>query len=139
MYRRTGRESFVQRMVPYGISASKLAETRSKWAVMVRPSLIRDYARKGIVPTAEDAWCWSMWRGYLKNENGAFVYKWFTDAGSRPMHLHTSGHASPADLRAFARAMNPLRLVPIHGIAWDGDTEGFGPIARLNDGEPIAL
>ncbi len=139
MYRRTGRESFVERMVPYGISASKLAETRSKWVVMVRPSLIRDYARKGIVPTAEDAWCWSMWRGYFKNENGAFVYKWFTDAGSRAVHLHTSGHASPADLRAFARAMNPKRLVPIHGVAWDEDTEGFGSIARLNDGEPMAL
>lgn len=139
MYRRTGRESFVQRMVPYGISASRLAETRSKWVVMVRPSLIRDYVRKGIVPTVDDAWSWSMWRGYLKNKDGAFVHKWFTDAGCRDVHLHTSGHASPTDLKAFARAMNPLRLVPIHGVAWDGDTEGFGSIARLNDGEPMPL
>ena len=139
MYRRTGRESFVERMIPYGISASKLADTPAKWVVMTRPSLIRDYIRKEIVPTADDAWSWSMWRGYLNNKDGAFVYKWFTDAGSRAVHLHTSGHASPANLRAFAQAMNPSRLVPIHGVAWDGDTEGFGSIARLNDGQPMAL
>lgn len=139
MYRRTGRESFVERMAQYGISAGRLAETPSKWVAMVRPSLIRDYVRKGIVPTAEDAWCWSMWRGYLKNEDGALVYKWFTDRGSRAVHIHTSGHASPADLQSFAKAMNPGHLVPIHGVAWDGDTQGFGSIRRLNDGEPMAL
>jgi ribonuclease J len=139
MYRRTGRASFVERMVQYGISASKLAETPSKWVVMVRPSLIRDYGRKRIVPTAEDAWCWSMWLGYLRNEDGAFVHKWFKDGGSRAVHLHTSGHASPLELRSFAQAMDAKHLVPIHGVAWDGDTKRFGSIRRLRDGEPMTL
>jgi ribonuclease J len=139
MYRRTGRSSFVERMVQYGISARKLAETPSKWVVMARPSLIRDYQRNGIVPTADDAWCWSMWRGYLKNEDGAFVYQWFKDGGSRAAHLHTSGHASPLDLRSFAQAIGAKHLVPIHGVAWDGDTTGFSSIERLRDGQPMAL
>ena len=47
MYRRTGREAFVEQMVPHGISAAKLAETPERWVVMVRPSLIRDYVAKG--------------------------------------------------------------------------------------------
>jgi ribonuclease J len=139
MYRRTGRESFVERMAEHGISAGKLAETPSKWVVMVRPSLIRDYVPKGVVPNSDDAWCWSMWRGYLKNEDGALVQKWFEDGGSRAAHIHTSGHASPSDLRAFAHAMNAKHLVPIHGVAWDGDTDGFSSIRRLADGEPMAL
>jgi ribonuclease J len=139
MYRRTGRSSFVERMVQFGISARKLVERPSKWAVMVRPSLIRDYQRKGIVPTADDAWCWSMWRGYLKNEDGAFVYKWFEDGGSQAAHVHTSGHASPSDLRAFAQAMDAKHLVPIHGLSWDGDPKGFRSIERLRDGQPMAL
>jgi len=42
MYRRIGRESFVERMVPHGIAATKLAQTPEKWVVMVRPSLMRD-------------------------------------------------------------------------------------------------
>jgi ribonuclease J len=139
MYRRTGREAFVERMAQHGISAGKLAETPSNWVAMVRPSLIRDYVPKGVVPNVDDAWCWSMWRGYLKNEDGALVQKWFDDGGSRTAHIHTSGHASPSDLRAFAQAMNAKQLVPIHGVAWDGDTAGFSSIRRLADGEPMAL
>jgi hypothetical protein len=44
MYRRKGNEAFVERMVPFGISAKKLSATQEKWVVMVRPSLMRDYA-----------------------------------------------------------------------------------------------
>jgi ribonuclease J len=65
MYRRKGNEVFVERMVPFGTSAKKLSATHEKWVVMVRPSLILDYARSGAGPNADDAWSWSMWRGYL--------------------------------------------------------------------------
>ena len=51
---------------------------------MVRPSLIRDYVPKGIVPTADDAWSWSMWRGYLNNEDGILVRKWFEEEEAAP-------------------------------------------------------
>jgi ribonuclease J len=139
MYRRTGREAFVEGMVPYGISAAKLAVTPERWVVMVRPSLIRDYGPNGIAPNSDDAWCWSMWRGYLENEDGALVSKWFEAGGSRAAHIHTSGHASPADLRSFAHAMNATQFVPIHGVAWDGDTIGFPSIRRLADGEPMLV
>jgi len=33
---------------PFGISAKKLNATHEKWVVMVRPSLMRDYARSGV-------------------------------------------------------------------------------------------
>jgi ribonuclease J len=139
MYRRTDRKAFVEQMVPHGISAAKLAETPKRWVVMVRPSLIRDYVSKGVMPNPDDVWCWSMWRGYLKNKDGARVSKWFEDGGSRADHIHTSGHASPAVLRSFAHAMNAKQLVPIHGNAWDGDTTGFPAIRRLSDGESMTL
>jgi ribonuclease J len=139
MYRRTGREAFVEQMVPHGISAAKLAQTPERWVVMVRPSLIRDYEFKRITPNADDAWCWSMWRGYLSNDDGILVRKWFEEGGSGAAHIHTSGHASPADLRSFAKAMNAKQVVPIHGVAWDGDTTGFSSIRRLADGEPMVV
>ena len=139
MYRRKGREAFVEQMVPHGISAAKLAKTPERWVAMVRPSLIRDYVRNGVTPNPDDAWCWSMWRGYLGNEDGALVSKWFKDGGSRANHIHTSGHASPAVLRSFAHAMKAKQLVPIHGAAWDGDTTGFPSIRRLADGESMTL
>lgn len=139
LYRRTGRGDFVDRMAGHGISAARLAETPSKWVVMVRPSLIRDYEPNAVLPTPDDAWCWSMWRGYLKNEDGAAVQAWFEKGGSRAAHIHTSGHASPTELRSFAKAMNAKQFVPIHGVAWDSETEGFERIRRLADGEPLRL
>jgi ribonuclease J len=139
MYRRKGNEAFVERMVPFGISAKKLSATHEKWVVMVRPSLMRDYVRSGVEPNADDAWSWSMWRGYLDNKDGALVSRWFEDGGNRANHIHTSGHASPAVLRSFAHAMNAKQLVPIHGAARDRDTTGFPTIRRPVDGETITL
>lgn len=136
LYRRKGQEAFVEEMVPHGMSAKKLTEHPERWVIMVRPSLIRDYEPAGVQPTMDDAWSWSMWRGYLKNDDGVRAQRWFDEGGAQARHIHTSGHASPADLRAFAGAMAPKVMIPIHGVAWDSDQEGFPPIRRLTDGEP---
>lgn len=139
LYRNTGREDFVDRMAKCGIAARKLAETPERWVIMTRSSLIRDYAPNGVAPNQGDAWCWSMWRGYLENEDGVSVQKWFEDGGASAAHIHTSGHASPADLRSFAQAMNAKFFVPIHGLAWDDKPEGFPVARRLADGEEMML
>ncbi len=60
-------------MVPFGVSAKKFNATHEKWVVMTRPSLMRDYVRSGVEPNADDAWSWSMWRGYLSKKDGALV------------------------------------------------------------------
>jgi len=130
---------FAERMAKLGMSAAALEQPDEPFVVMTRPSLIRDFVRKGVVPTSDDAWCWSQWRGYLNAPDGAAVKQWFDAAGSRADHIHTSGHASTSDLREFANAINPKTLVPIHGVKWDENQEGFPPITRLKDGEPLAL
>jgi len=137
LYRRDGRGEVTERMVRHGISANKLTETPGRWVVMTRGSLIGDYERKGVIPDDQDVWSWSMWRGYLENGQGAQVKEWFEKAGTPAVHLHTSGHATTADLRKFAKRMNPKVLVPVHGTAWDTGLEGFPPIARLADGQPV--
>ena len=80
-----------------------------------------------------------MWRGYLAQADGQSISAWFSNGGTPPCHIHSSGHASASDLRAFANAMRPAALVPIHGEAWDSDTEGFPPIKRILDGEPLLI
>jgi ribonuclease J len=139
LYRDTGRESFVARMAKHGIAARKLAETPDRWVVMARKSLLRDYQAQGVVPTRRDAWSWSMWSGYLANEDGVFTHDWFKRGGARPTHLHTSGHASPADLKAFANAIGAKMIVPIHGNAWDAAAAEFPAIKRLRDGETVVI
>jgi ribonuclease J len=139
MYGRAGREDFVARAASHGISAARLATDYGKWVVMIRRSLIRDFKKKGVVPTPQDAWSFSMWHDYLDRDDGKELQAWFEAGGTRAVHLHTSGHASAAQLRAFARAMNPKVLVPVHGTAWDGDLEGFPSIRRVADGETMRL
>lgn len=139
LYKRKGDDAFVSRMASNGLSAKALAATPEKWVIMVRPSLVRDFEPAGVTPTADDAWSYAMWSGYLRNEDGQKLQAWFDTGGATAKHLHTSGHASPSDLRAFANAMKPKVMVPIHGVAWDSDRERFPPIARLVDGQPLTL
>lgn len=135
-YRATGRGDFVARMASEGISAARMAEEHGRWVVMTRPSLLRDFQSKGVQPTPNDAWSYSQWRGYLAQPDGRALEAWFARGGAA--HIHTSGHASVADLHAFAAAMNPRVLVPIHGVAWDA-AAGFGNVVRLGDGEEMAI
>ena len=86
-------------MVPFGISAKRLEGGHQ--IVMLRRALIRDYQRAGIVPNAEDAFNFSMWRGYLFNRHHSEAMEWCKAAGAEIAYIHTSGHASPADLRAL--------------------------------------
>ena len=140
LYRKKGRGDFVAQMARHGIPARSLADSPGRWVIMVRPSLIRDYQRAGVIPTADDAWSWSMWGGYLDRDDGRRVQEWFDQHGAKRWPLHTSGHASMADLRAFAATVDPGILIPIHGVGWDDeDLTGFPPIRRLADGESIAI
>jgi len=139
LYRRKGREDFVAKMAVHGISAARLADDGKQWVIMIRPSLINDLSKKGVTPNGDDAWCYSQWRGYLEQPDGMALKDWFEEGGSKAAHIHTSGHASVVDLKAFAAAMNPRMLVPVHGIAWDSEREGFANILRLRDGEPMDI
>ena len=139
MYHKKGMASFVDRMAKDGIAARRLAASPETWVPIIRKSLIRDYRSNGVVPNSDDVWSWSMWRGYLSSDDGKQVQDWF-EAGKTPAtHIHTSGHASPSDLRAFAMSVKPKWMIPVHGAAWDTEMDGFPPIRRLRDGELMVV
>jgi ribonuclease J len=136
-YRKLGREDFVARMAPNGLAARRLV--RGHNVIMLRRGLIADYERAGVAPTADDAFNFSMWRGYLSEPDIAEVLEWCRGRGTEIAYIHTSGHASPADLRAFAAAIRPKVTVPVHGAKWDEESHGFGTIRRLADAEPMVV
>lgn len=128
-YAKAGRDDFVERMARHGISASAL--TGSRHVVMLRDGLVRDFQAKGVVPGPDDAFVWSMWRGYLQEDGSA--YAWARQGGAELQFLHTSGHASAADLRAFAAAISARRVLPVHGANWrmaGSDLPGLLPLAN---------
>ena len=47
--------------------------------------------------------------------------------------IHTSGHASVADLKRFAAALAPQRLVPIHSFETERFAEFFDNVMQQDD------
>ena len=139
LYNRQGREAFVTEMAnsPFATSRSRLAKGRA--IIMLRDSMVRDFERDGLGFTPEDAYAFSSWSGYLDPEDANSGWARARAAGARTVKLHTSGHASPADLARFAAAISPKALVPVHGLAWDEPNIFLPPVRRLSDGEAWKL
>ncbi len=50
--------------------------------------------------------------GYLGQANGQRLQSWFDSDKGQAGYMHTSGHASTTDLKAFAVAMGAEGLMP---------------------------
>ena len=121
------------------IPARALEENPAKWVVMAREKLAKHgYAGK-IFPTAEDAWVWSQWKGYLEDEEHTGELKKFLSPCGEPRFIHSSGHASPELLRALAQAVKPSRLLPIHGQAWREHQADFENLQILDNGQWLEI
>jgi ribonuclease J len=70
-YRRNGAGVLVNKHAANGMSARALAATPSRWVCMIRSSLIADFETAGVRPSTDDAWCWSLWGGYLRQPGAA--------------------------------------------------------------------
>jgi len=51
------------------------------------------------------------------------------------MSVHTSGHASIDDLKRYAEALNPAKIVPIHTFVPDKYKELFNNVQLHAEGE----
>lgn len=112
-----------------------LAALAPRAAMLFRPAMLPDVDALGTAwPGARVIW--SQWDGYLQVGPGAML-KAALAARSVPLDvIHTSGHASVADLQRLAAAVAPDALVPVH--SFEGDRFGglFGSsVIRRADGE----
>ena len=79
---------------------------------------------------------YSLWEGYLKQDSGLELQAWGEAHGIPLKLLHTSGHASPADLKRFAEAIDPKVVVPIHSFMPERYQELFPRTQVHQDREP---
>ena len=102
-------------------------------AVMLfRPMTRDDLGVQAVLKGAR--FTYSMWQGYLKEESVQKVTEWLETNGIPWESIHTSGHASVADLQRFATALAPRSLVPIHSFETDRFAEFFDNVDRKEDG-----
>jgi ribonuclease J len=133
------KEDFVKYLKEFhaAMGAKWLAEKRDKWVIMARDKLLEDFKNKGVVPDENDAWVWSMWKGYLDDESSNTIKGYF--APCKMEHIHCSGHASPESLLKFAKAVSPRMLIPVHGKAIEMQNRNFPNLRIAQDGEWIDI
>ena len=64
---------------------------------------------------------------YLADPYQSEALEWCQAAGAEIAYIHTSGHAAPDDLRAFAAAIRPKMVVPVHGVKWNERSTALVP------------
>jgi len=131
--KRNQRFDLLEPVKPCRIFPEDLAKIGPKAVMLFRPAMSADVERAGLWSNATAIW--SQWSGYLEDGAGA---KFKADLAQRGIELdqvHTSGHASIADLKRLSEAINPKALVPIHTFAGDQFSAYFSNVVRRQDGE----
>lgn len=77
------------------------------------------------------------WGEQVNLERGTYASteEWLRERGIEIRQIHTSGHASPKDLKRFAAALAPRALVPIHSFATEKYDSLFDNVVYRRDGE----
>ena len=78
---------------------------------------------------------YSQWEGYWDRGDYDNVKEWLDKHSIKRINIHTSGHASPCDLKKFVKAFNPKKIIPIHTDFPEKYCELFPNTQLLNDGE----
>jgi ribonuclease J len=119
---------------PHRVFPEELADHPERFVFHVPSSAARELIktrvldRRGIV-------AWSLWDGYLKTPSGLALRELLAAHQITLTEVHTSGHASVADLRRLVDALAPTKVVPIHSEAGERFAELFPAVERHPDGE----
>ena len=132
---RSGKFDLVARYKPHRVYRDTLQNGIGNTVMLFRPAMVPDI---DLMPGGwtDARMIWSQWSGYLQAEASQKFLAELTNRGVPLDSVHTSGHASIADLKRLADAMAPDVLVPVHTFEGDRYQDLFGNnIARRADGE----
>ena len=115
------------------IYQEQLREIGSRAVILFRPLMRIDLDDAACLDKA--SFIYSQWAGYLERGTYASTEAWLRERGIEIRQIHTSGHASPKDLRRFATALAPRALVPIHSFATEKYHGLFDNVVYRHDGE----
>jgi len=117
-----------QRLFP-----EELPGSASELVMTFRGSMAAELDRAGCLEGAHAVW--SMWPGYLEEQSGTRFKGWLDEQGIPLSILHSSGHASQADLQRFAAAIHAQEVVPVHTRQATRYPDLFANVRERADGE----
>ena len=106
-------EEDAQRFSEYRVSREELRRTQGHIIMACRPSMRRDIEKCGM---RNGVFLYSLWRGYRGSPYQQVFEKSLVNAGFSLETLHTSGHATVADIRRVIEGLDPQKLIPIHTL-----------------------
>lgn len=90
----------------------QLAARASELVLTFRLSMARELASTGCLDGARAVW--SLWPGYLDRPSGLQLRSWLGQHDIPLEVVHSSGHATPADLKRLSLAIDAKQVVPVH-------------------------
>jgi len=108
---------------------------KKKILMLARDNSIFPNILKGIDNPEGSTVIYSMWEGYLTDK----FKQYCAHKGLEIEQVHTSGHATVEDLKAFATALNPKTLIPIHTFEASHYPELFKNVKILKDKEAFTI
>jgi len=115
------------------IFIENLREVQGKSVLLFRPLHCRDLEWGDCLKGA--AYIYSLWEGYWEQGSYNKLKEWLERIAIPKISIHTSGHASPGDLKRIVKAINPGVVIPIHTFFPERYGELFPDVEIHNDGE----
>ncbi|MEI7526118.1 MAG: MBL fold metallo-hydrolase [Mariniphaga sp.] len=115
------------------IFLNTLKSISNKSVLLFRPLHMQDLEKANLL--IDSVYVYSQWEGYWERESNGYLRDWLLKHTIPKLSIHTSGHASPSDLKHFAEAISPLRMVPIHTFMPEKYQELFSNVELHTDGE----
>jgi len=115
------------------IFIEKLKNMSSKYVLLFRTLHIPDLRKADLLKGA--AYVYSQWEGYFEQDSYSYLREWLTKYNIPKISIHTSGHAGINDLKRFAEALKPKKIVPIHTFMPEKYKEIFNNVNLHTDGE----
>ncbi len=134
---RIGRSDVMDMFHKFRINPDQLSENPSKYAMMIRSSMVRDIER---IQALEGATViYSLWKGYLEEESMKAMLEFMARHRMQFVKIHTSGHASIRTLQRVVRELKPEKIVPVHTFQPDRFHELFDNVLSVSDGEELSV
>lgn len=123
----------LKRHAAHRLYIEDLQKTPKKFTLLFRPLHRFDLERAKCLEGAK--YVYSQWEGYWEQGSYNAVRDWLEGHGIPKHSIHTSGHASPSDLKTFVAALAPRKVIPIHSFMPERYADLFANVEGHPDGE----
>ena len=129
-------EEYARRFSAYHMPKEKLSAMQNDIVMLVRPSMLIDLERCNLTG---GTFIYSMWQGYRVQDYQQKFEKWLNEQGVNNTFLHTSGHATIADIRRLIDGLNPKKIIPIHTMQPEAFLEYSDKVELKQDCEAFEI